>query len=159
MNPFNCKIRWYARLQPQSLKLVLAQLIFEIIVRIIYVFVDMVFTIGPRDKDMCMSSLCLTSKFADTLEYVKRLIELKINLDSCICKLFCVVPINHAAKQVLCQLKNWRFSSAIATLSKFVLADHSDSGSGWSIKIFFLNVGPPKESIFFDHLLWSIFQS
>ena len=26
-------------------------------------------------------------------------------------------------------------------------------------KVFFLNVGPPKESIFLDHLLWSIFQS
>ena len=54
---------------------------------------------------MCMSSLCLTSEDADTLEYVKRLIELKINLDSFKCKLLCVVPINHAAKQVVCQIK------------------------------------------------------
>ena len=27
------------------------------------------------------------------------------------------------------------------------------------VKVFFFNVGPLKENIFFDHLLWSIFQS
>ena len=37
-----------------------------------------------------------------------------------------------------CILKTWRCDSGISI---------------------FLNVGPPKESIFFDHLQWSIFQS